>query len=157
MARSLGAALPAELLDLLSQRDLTRLLGRGIPLVTLDAEGRPHPMLCSYLELLAVSATTLRLAIALRSRSAANLQAQGVGTFLLVEPERSVYLKCRAGEPPRVFGELARFTLAVEDVLEDAPTDAEGAARITTGITYAPAPDLSAPWVRALLAALRAA
>jgi hypothetical protein len=42
-------------------------------------------------------------------------------------------------------------------VLEDAPTDAEGAARITSGVTYAPAPDLSAPWVRALLAALRAA
>ena len=157
MSRSLGAALPADLLALLSQRDLAPLLGRGIPLVTLGADGRPHPMLCSYLELLAMSATALRLAIAVRSRSAANLQSQGVGTFLLVEPERSVYLKCRAVGPPRVvFGNLARFELTVEDVLEDAPTEAEGPARITSGITYAPAPDLDAPWVKALLAALRA-
>jgi hypothetical protein len=44
----------------------------------------------------------------------------------------------------------------VEDVLEDAPTDAEGEARISSGITYAPMPDPGAPWVRALLAALRA-
>ena len=101
--------------------------------------------------------TTLRLAIVMRSRSAANLQAQTVGTFLLIEPERSVYLKCRAGGAPRVFGELARFDLVVEDVLEDAPTEAEGPARITSGITYAPAPDPDAPWVRALLDALRAA
>jgi len=157
MSRSLGAALPADLLALLSQRDLAPFLGRGIPLVTLGADGRPHPMLCSYLELLAMSGTALRLAIAVRSRSAANLQSQGVGTFLLVEPERSVYLKCRAGGAPRVFRELARFELTVEDVLEDAPMEAEGPARITSGITYAPAPDLDAPWVKALLAALRAA
>ena len=157
MSRSLGPALPADLLALLSQRDLAPLRGRGIPLVTLGGDGQPHPMLCSYLELLAVSATTLRLAIATRSRSAANLQAQRVGTFLFVEPERSVYLKCRAGGAPLLFGDLARFDLALEDVLEDAPAGAEGRARITSGITYAPVPDLSAPWVRALLAALRAA
>ena len=157
MSRSLGPALPADLLGHLSQRDLGPLLGRGIPLVTLGADGRLHPMLCSYLELLAVSATTLRLTIAAQSRSAANLEARRAGTFLLVEPERSVYLKCRAAGPPRVFGDLARFDLAVEDVLEDTPTEAEGRARITSGITYAPAPDLSAPWVQALLAALRAA
>lgn len=157
MSRSLGPALPADLLALLSQRDLAPLLGRAIPLVTLGADGRPHPMLCSYLELLAVSATTLRLAIAGQSRSAVNLGSRRVGTFLMVEPERSVYLKCRAAGAPRVFGALARFDLAVEDVLEDAPAEAEGQARITSGITYAPAPDPSAPWVRALLAALRAA
>lgn len=157
MSRSLGSALPADLLALLSQRDLAPLRGRGIPLVTVGADGRPHPMLCSYLELLALNATSLRLAIARQSRSAANLQSQRVGTFLLVEPERTVYLECRAGGAPRVFGALVRFDLAVEDVLEDAPTDTEGRARITSGITYAPAPDPAAPWVRALLAALRAA
>lgn len=157
MSRSLGSALPADLLALLSQRDLAPLRGRGIPLVTVGADGRPHPMLCSYLELLALNATSLRLAIARQSRSAANLQSQRVGTFLLVEPERTVYLECRAGGAPRVFGALARFDLAVEDVLEDAPTGTEGRARITSGITYAPAPDPAAPWVRALLAALRAA
>jgi hypothetical protein len=52
-------------------------------------------------------------------------------------------------------GELARFVLAVEDVLEDAPTEAEGEVRITGGITYAPAPALEEGWVTAVLAALR--
>src|SRR5207244_2525633 len=57
MARSLGAALPARMVARLSQSDFRPLLGRALPLITLDTEGRPHPMLCSYLELLAVSPT----------------------------------------------------------------------------------------------------
>jgi len=59
------------------------------------------------------------------------------------------------GAPLRL-GELARFSLAVEDVLEDAPTSEEGDVRITGGIAYAPTPALEEPWVKAVLAALRA-
>ena len=54
------------------------------------------------------------------------------------------------------MGDLARFTLAVEDVLDDRPAEAEGDARITSGITYRPRPSLDAPWARAVLDALRA-
>jgi hypothetical protein len=46
--------------------------------------------------------------------------------------------------------------LTVVEVLEDAPTEAEGAVRITGGITYAPVPSLEEPWARAVLEALRA-
>jgi hypothetical protein len=46
--------------------------------------------------------------------------------------------------------------LAVEDVLEDSPTEEEGTVRITGGITYAPAPSLEEAWAKAVLAALRA-
>jgi hypothetical protein len=56
----------------------------------------------------------------------------------------------------RRLGDLARFTLAVEDVLDDRPAEAEGDARITSGITYRPRPSLDAPWARAVLDALRA-
>jgi len=70
VSRSLGPALPADLLAQLSQADLESQLGRAMPFVTQDADGAPHPMLCSYLEWLAVDATTLRLAIAAGSRSA---------------------------------------------------------------------------------------
>ena len=155
MSRSLGSALPPGLLTRFSQTDLPSLLGRGLPFVTLAADGTLHPMLCSYLEWLAVDARTLRLAIAARSRSARNLEERGVGTLLLVEPALTVYIKCRAMGAPLRRGELARFSLMVEDVLEDAPTAEEGDVRITGGIRYAPAPALEEAWAKAVLAALR--
>ena len=102
MSRSLGSALPAELIARFSQTALPSLLGRGLPFVTLAADGTLHPMLCSYLEWLAADARTLRLAIAARSRSARNLAERGVGTLLLIEAERTIYVKCRAmGAPLR--------------------------------------------------------
>ena len=156
MSRSLGSALPAELIARFAQADLPTRLGRGLPFLTLAADGTLHPMLCSYLEWLAVDARTLRLAIAARSRSARNLEERGVGTLLVVEAALTIYIKCRATGPPLRRGELARFDLVVEDVLEDAPTAEEGDVRITGGITYSPVPGIGEPWVTAVLAALRA-
>jgi hypothetical protein len=74
----------------------------------------------------------------------------------VVEPALVVYVKCRATGAPLQIGELARFTLAIEDVLEDAPTEAEGAVRISSGITYGPVPSLGEAWVLAVMGALRA-
>ncbi len=156
MARSLGAALPARMVARLSQSDFRPLLGRALPLITLDTEGRPHPMLCSYLELLAVSPTLLRLAIAARSGWARNLQERGVATLLVIEPEHTMYVKCRASGAPLLIGGLARFDLAVEDVSEDSAAEWEAGAGITSGLTYAPPPALDSPDARAILAALRA-
>ena len=155
MTRSLGAALPAALERRLSQTDLPRLLGRALPLLTLDDRGRPHPMLCSYLELLAVSPATIRLAIAARSSARRNLEARGAATVIIAEPELTMYIKCQAAGPPLAVGELVRFDLAVDDVLEDRAADHEEGARITGGLTYAPVPALDSEWARATLAALR--
>jgi hypothetical protein len=155
MSRSLGSSLPPALRARFSQEDLPSALGRGLPFLTLGADGAPHPMLCSYLEWLAVDARTLRLAIAARSRSARNLEERGVGTLMLVEPGQTVYIKCRAMGAPLLRAELARFSLAVEDELEDSPTEAEGDVRITGGITYAPVPSLEAAWVKAVMRVLR--
>src|SRR5215831_9967287 len=155
MSRSLGAALPSELVRRLSQQDLPSLLGRALPLLTVDDQGRPHPMLCSYLELLAVGPGVIRLAIGARSSARRNLEARGAATFVIAEPDVTMYVKCRAGAPPLLAGELARFELAVEDVLEDAAQDYEQGARITSGLTYAPVPALESEWARATLAALR--
>ena len=41
MSQSLGAALPSALEKRLSQQDLPRLLGRALPLLTVDDRGRP--------------------------------------------------------------------------------------------------------------------
>jgi len=156
VSRSLGPALPPGLLARLSQADLPSLLGRALPLVTLGPDGSLHPMLCTYLELLAVDARTLRLAVGARSRSARNLEERRVGTLLLIEPERTVYIKGRASGPPLRRGSLARFSLAIEDVLEDRPEEAEGDVGIVSGITYAPPPSLDGAWAKDVLATLRA-
>jgi hypothetical protein len=161
MTRVVGAALSAALVERLSQRDLERRLGVGLPFVTQDGEGRPHPMLLSYLELRAYDARTVGLVIQAASGSGRNLAQRRVGTLIVVEPEAVVYVKTRAldgplsvegGEP---FG-LGYFLLEVEQVLEDSATEWEGGMRIIETIRYAPVPTLAEPWARATLAALAA-
>jgi len=155
MARSLGAILPQDLLHVFSQVDLAARLDRALPLVTLDGEMRPHPMLCSHLEILAIDPETIRVAIAATGRSARNLAERKVATLIAVEPERPVYVKCRVAGQPLTMGALARFVLKVEDVLEDAADPSEGPVRITSDITYGPPPSLDDPRVRFTLDALR--
>ena len=131
----------------------------ALPLVTVDREGRPHPMLLSYLEVRAYDSGTLGLVIQARSASARNLVERGAGTLLILEPDAVVYVKTRVVDGPLdVAGveALGYFLLGVEDVLEDAAADWEGAVRITGSVTYAPAPGLDEAWARATLAALAA-
>jgi hypothetical protein len=159
MTRTIGPALSTALVERLSQADLGRRLGIGLPFVTLDAEGRPHPMLLSYLELRAYDVRTLGLVIPAESGSARNLLERGTGTLIVVEPEAVVYVKTRlldgpmpveGGEP---FG-LGYFLLEVEQVVEDAADDWEGGTRITGAIRYEPPPTLAEPWARATVTAL---
>jgi hypothetical protein len=161
MTRVIGSSLSPSLVERLSQRDLARRLGVGLPLVTVDAEGRPHPMLASYVEVRAYDARTLGLVIQARSGSARNLAERQVATLVLVEPDVIVYLKLRAldGPLPVDGGEpygLGFFLLEVEEVREDAAADWETGTRITEPIRYAPPPTLQEPWARATLAALAA-
>jgi flavin reductase (DIM6/NTAB) family NADH-FMN oxidoreductase RutF len=155
MSRSLGASLPEDLRLALSQSDLAARLGHGLPLVTIDSDGRPHPMLCTYAEILAIGAEVLRVVMGSMSGSARNLAERRVATLLIVEPERVVYIKCRATGAPLMAGALARFTLKVKDVLEDDALAWEGGARITSGIVYDPAPSFDTPEIKAALALLR--
>ncbi|MBI1735898.1 MAG: pyridoxamine 5'-phosphate oxidase family protein [Candidatus Rokubacteria bacterium] len=161
MTRSLGPALTQALVERFSQRDLAARLGVALPFVTVDADGRPHPMLLSYLEVKAYDARTVGLVMLARSRSARNLAERGTGTLLAVEPESTVYVKLRAVDGPLPvegggdYG-LGYFLLEVDEVLEDAAADWEAGMRITTPIRYAPAPTLEEPWARATLAALAA-
>jgi hypothetical protein len=156
MARNLGAALPPDLLRALSQSDLGSRLHRALPLITLDAEMRPHPMLCSYLEVMATDSRTIRLAIGAAGGSAQNLEQRKSATLLVVEPERTMYVKCRAAGAPLTVGALKRFALTVEEVRQDHADPSEGPVRITSGITYGPAPSLDDARVRFTLDVLRA-
>jgi pyridoxamine 5'-phosphate oxidase-like protein len=161
MTPASASHLSPALVKRLSQQDLEPRLGVALPLVTVDAEGRPHPMLISYLEVRAYDARTVGLVVQARSRSARNLAERQVATLIVAEPDLVVYLKLRAldgplpvdgGEP---FG-LGYFLLEVDEVREDSAADWEAGMRITGPIRYAPAPALGEPWVRATLAALAA-
>jgi len=159
MTRSLGRSLSQVLVERFAQRDLSRRLGAALPFVTTDAEGRPHPMLLSYLEIRAYDTRTVGLVIGARTRSARNLTERGTGTLLAIEADVTVYVKLRIVDGPLPVpgaGEygLGYFLLEVDEVLDDAAAEWEGGMRITSGIRYAPAPTLDEPWARATLAAL---
>jgi hypothetical protein len=159
MTRSLGRALTQDLVDRFSQRDVVRRLGIGLPFVTIDPDGRPHPMLLSYLEVKAYDTRTVGLVIGARTRSAHNLEERSAATLLAIEPDVTVYVKLRTVDGPLPVagaGEygLGYFLLEVDEVLEDAAADWEGGMRITSGVRYAPPPTLEEPWARATLAAL---
>jgi len=157
MARSLGPRLSPALVERFSQRDLERRLGVALPLVTVDGDGRPHPMLLSYLEVRAYDSGTVGLVIQARSASARNLVERAVASLLILEPDAIVYVKMRLVDGPLdVAGAdaLGYFLLEVEDVLEDAPADWEGGVRITGPVRYTPLPALDDAWARATLAAL---
>lgn len=161
MSRRRGVRLTAELVERFSQRGLRDRLGVVLPFVTVDGEGRPHPMLLSYLEVRAYDAGTLGLVIQARSGSARNLVERGVGTLLVVEPDAIVYVKTRAldGPLPVPGGEeagLGYFLLGVEEVLEDAAADWEAGMGIAGAAQYRPVPTLAEPWARATLNALAA-
>src|SRR5882672_7572058 len=100
MTRVVGPALSPALVERLSQGDLERRLGIGLPFVTLDREGRLHPMLVSYLELRAYDAGTLGLVIQARSASARNLAERQAATLMILEPDTVVYVKTRAVDGP---------------------------------------------------------
>lgn len=159
VTRSLGRSLPEALVHRLSQSDLSRQLDVAMPLITVDAEGRPHAMVVTHLELKAYDARTMGLVIQTTSRSARNLAERRVATLLVIEPEVTAYVKLRMLDGPLdVEGgapfRLGYFLLEVDDVLEDGPADFEGAPRITAGIRFAPVPSLDDPWARATRAAL---
>ena len=154
-ARSLTTALR----DRLAQHDLASRLGLAIPLVTVDAEARPHPMMVSYLELKAYDVTTVGLVIQAGSGSARNLAARDVATIVLIDTDLVAYVKLRRIDGPLPVVEdprLAYFLLAVEEVREDEATGEEAGVRVVAGPRYAPVPSLESAWARATLAAVAA-
>ena len=97
-----------------------------------------------------------RLAMPACASAAATSQAEcGRRASNVVEPAATTYIKCRASGTPLLSGDLARFELLVEEVLEDEAAEGEAGARITGGLTYAPVPALDSGWARAVLATLR--
>lgn len=139
MSRDMGAELPADLRARLDGRNLRSLMGRAHLVVTVDGQGRPHPAMLSYGEILATGPREIRLATYKESTTARNMRANGHLTLCLVDAGLAYYIKGRVEELTALgdFPKLSRFRMTVDQVLEDATqADLEGEARILTGITF---------------------
>ena len=140
MSISLGPVLTDALVDRLSGRDLDRHGGLVIPLATIDPAGWPHVALFSYSEIVARDRGLLRLAIAGRSGSAANLRRTGYATVLLFDAGSVHYIKGKARErrPAMQCSPWnAVFDVSVTDVLADASDPSrEGESFVSGGVTF---------------------
>jgi hypothetical protein len=139
MSRDLGGELPEAVRARLGGRDVRALMGRAHLVVTVDAQGRPHPAMLSYGELLATGPREIRVATYKSSGTAQNMRRSGHFSLCLVDAGMACYVKGRAEELPPMadFPKLARFRVAVEQVLEDySQADIEGDARVLGGITF---------------------
>lgn len=148
MSRSLGASLPPQLTRLLDGAELPAKVGLTIQCCTVTEVGWPHLAMVSVGELLALNATTLRLALWETSSSVRALTLSGRCTLALVHDGAGYLVRCTARRRSDVQApngqSLAAFDLSVAEVIEDvAPY-----AVLTGGITYRlrDAPAVVARW-----------
>jgi hypothetical protein len=153
MARSLGSALPADLVSALDGRRLEDRVGDTYLLLTTSQAGWPHVAMLSAGEVLAVGKAELRLALWPGTQSAGNVGRNGRGLLMAVRPPATYYLRLRVralGEVPAEDRRLAVFGATVEDVLEDVVDY----ARVTQGIRFdlADPPAVLGHWAAAITA-----
>lgn len=135
MSRSIGKALPANLVDLLAGNDLTRREGLTLLLVTTAPDGWPHVAMLSAGEVLATGPGEVRLALWPGSGTTSNLAHSGRSLLMVVAGNASYYVRLaarRGGDLSLSHGPRAFFVATVDDVLEDVV----GYAEITSGIVF---------------------
>ena len=134
MSKNLGATLPKDLLDFLSSTEPGEKFKQVILFSTTDEDGWPRHGLLSAREVLAKDSKRLLLLLYSNSHSSANLQRDGKISIVLVNPNMSYYVFCRARplSPLPDAPSETLFELTVERVLEDSLST----ARILTGITF---------------------
>jgi hypothetical protein len=134
MSKNLGATLPEDLLDFLSRTEPGEKFKQVILFSTTDEDGWPRHGLLSAREVLAKDSKRLLLLLYSNSHSSANLQRDGKISIVLVNPNMSYYVFCKARplSPLPDAPSETLFELTVERVLEDSLAT----ARILTGITF---------------------
>jgi hypothetical protein len=134
MSKNLGANLPEDLLDFLSSTEPGDKFKQVILFSTTDEDGWPRHGLLSAREVLAKDSKRLLLLLYSNSHSSANLQREGKISIVLVNPDMSYYVFCKARplSPLPDAPSETLFELTVERVLEDSLAT----ARILTGITF---------------------
>ena len=134
MSKNLGSTLPEDLLDFLSSTEPGDKFKQVILFSTTDEDGWPRHGLLSAREVLAKDSKRLLLLLYSNSHSSANLQREGKISIVLVNPNMSYYVFCKARplSPLPDAPSETLFELTVERVLEDSLAT----ARILTGITF---------------------
>ncbi len=134
MSKNLGATLPEDLLDFLSSTEPGEKFKQVILFSTTDEDGWPRHGLLSAHEVLAKDSNRLLLLLYSNSNSTANLQREGKISIVLVNPNMSYYVFCKARplSPLPDAPSETLFELTVERVLEDSLTT----AKILSGITF---------------------
>jgi hypothetical protein len=139
MSKSVGDALPEDLFERLSGRDLQTVADRVVVVCSVDDRGFPHPALLSCFEVVAIDRRTIRLAMYSNSRTTRNACREGRLTMVLVDDGAAYYVKgsvCQLTDSMRATPYNAKLDFRVTEVLADAPNpDLEPGARITSGIT----------------------
>ncbi len=157
MSRSLGSALPAELVTLIDGRDPRRREGLTFLLVTVSEGAWPHVALLSVGEVLATSERELRLALWTGTTTTTNLGGAGRATLMLVHGRATYYVRLAVRRQPDLFlahAKRAFFVASVEEVLEDVVSYAE----ITSGVSFRlTEPEQTVPLWEETIAAMRAA
>ncbi len=134
MSKNLGATLPEDLLNFLSSTEPGDKFKQVILFSTTDEDGWPRHGLLSAREVLAKDSKRLLLLLYSNSHSSANLQREGKISIVLVNPNMSYYVFCKArplSPLPDAPSEIL-FELTVVRVLEDSLTT----AKILSGITF---------------------
>lgn len=135
MTKSLGQALPQNLLARLATRDLGQIEKRVIMLTTIDPDGWPRDAMLSHFEVVADSEASIFMLTFAKSKTASNLERNGRALLLFVDEEMSYYVRINCnkldakdvGSPVEVL-----FSCRVEDVSEDKISS----AKILSGITF---------------------
>ena len=134
MSKELGSTLPQDVLDYLSDSGQDGKIKDVILFNTVDQNGWPRHGLLSHHEVLAKGPQRMLILLYSDSNSTRNVERKGKLSLVVVNPQMSYYLFCRARSLPPLpdASRETLFELTVERVVEDAiPT-----ARILTGITF---------------------
>lgn len=133
MAKNLGNALPAELLDKLENGALYRTGGLGLPVLTVDEAGWPHVAMAPG----AVAARPDEAWVALGGKTGSlhNIRRDGKLTLLVAGPDTLYYIKGQAEivrPEMQLMAQEAAVRLRVTEVLQDM----EPFVTITGGVSY---------------------
>ncbi len=135
MSQVIGPELSADLFNRLNGEDIASKVGKAIVLLTVDQQGRAHPAMLSYYEVVAKDPKTIDLAIGKTSTTAGNLRRTGKVTFLITDRGVNFYIKAHVREIRESMDAVAfmsLFRVEIEEILEDQEPD----AMITSGVTF---------------------
>jgi hypothetical protein len=136
MARTTIDHLPPQVARLLDGADLQERVGLTFLLSTTDESGWPHMAMLSVGELVAIDSLTLRAALWLQSSTSTNLTRTERGLLSFVAEHKAYSVRITAVRGPDLelgeHGQLAQFTLQVQQVVEDAADYAE----LVSGVTF---------------------